>query len=266
MGEEGRSPVPAPETATRAPGFPEFVEALHDHAWRADLGLFISDAEARLLLANPRWASDYFRQWNGEAVEPERGAPIAVPRTETGPVGVVALRTASHEPPAPVVHASELPRRGPSRLAVLVATAVVLAGFGVGLLVVSLTMPPSPGAVSADGTDPLGELPTLSLPEDGAAGASSGVADVAADTAAAQDRLIDDVTTALRLDAGSTGQVPGLDSAIRSQLLRTADLACLQGVDDELAAEIAASVAGAAELDVESGTAVATAIRTYCES
>ena len=61
--------------------FAQFVEALVEPAKRAEIGLVITDEDARALIGNEQWAKDYFDKWT--ALAPAAPAAPAAAPTET---------------------------------------------------------------------------------------------------------------------------------------------------------------------------------------
>lgn len=240
------------------PDLDEFRAALRRRADRVALGIRLSDEDAALLLDRDDWAETHWRQWRGEVVVADRGAPIALPRAVAlAPVLAVPERAVvpilDDAPPAPWWRSGHPVRAG------VVAAAV---GSVLAATLVLVTVPQrtadaasgSPGTAAASDPFPAGL--------DAGAG-SAPVPTASAAPEAPRERLADDVSAALRLDERTAG-APAVSGIVRKEVARIADVACLGGYDDATAERVATAVAGRPDLDRAAGNAVADAIARYC--
>lgn len=93
----GISPTPTPSdhTAVRfdpsplaeidEADFQRYREAMPDRRSRIASGLHLSQYDAELLLEHPEWMLTHYRQWIGQDVAREPGAPVALPRPAAQP-------------------------------------------------------------------------------------------------------------------------------------------------------------------------------------
>lgn len=242
-----------------APDYPTFVLALRDPFTRSAIGVHISDEDAELLLRRSDWSLTFYRQWTGERIDSERGAPIALPRVLAVPAPSAreSARRAVVVPDAPV----ERPRTlRVAAVAVAIGTVLAAGIVGTGIVQAGATAGPaaSPSAVA----DPF--PPGLAGPSAPAGAVPSGSAS-APPSGSREDRLGADLTAALKLDE-RTAAVPAVSGIVRAELVHVADLACLQGYDDTMAGQIAQAVSGRPDLDTAAGDAVADSIARYCAS
>ena len=87
--------------------FAQFVEALVEPAKRAEIGLVITDDDARALIGNEQWAKDYFDKWTALA-------PAAPAAAATETVTEVIEPTPTPEPdPAPAAGPGYTPPPAP---------------------------------------------------------------------------------------------------------------------------------------------------------
>ena len=230
-----------------------FSAALGDRSARAALGIQLSDADAALLVHRSDWAETYYRQWCGEPVVAERGAPVALPRA-------VALAPALPLPVADPVVVDAVPVRS-SRAGHPVRAGIVAATVG-SVLAASLILAATPqrtaDAAVGSGTHSSDPFPA-GLDADAAPTSSP---DPTA-SVAPRDRLGADITAALRLDE-RTAAAPAVSGIVAKEVAHIADVACLGGYDPAIAARIAQSVAQQPDLDAAAGDAVADSIARYC--
>lgn len=241
-----------PETPD--PDFDEFRFALPDRLLRHALGIQLSDADARLLMENDAWARTFFRQWSGEQVAADAGAPIALPRA-------IALAPPLPVPPPPVAEAAPAPDRPwwrngrPLRAGIVAATVGSVLAASLVLVTVPLrTADASTGGAPA-ATDP--------FPAGLDAHATAAPSTAATGSADPGARLGEEVSAALRLDE-RTAAAPAVSGIVQKEVARIADVACLSGYDDATAQRVATAVAGQGQLDRAAGDAVADAIARYC--
>lgn len=93
--------VPTPLPAIDPDEFCRFRDALPDRAARLRIGLHLCETDARLLTDHPEWQETHYRQWVGQHVLHEPGAPVGLERlieAEVEAVEATPVRRPSHRP------------------------------------------------------------------------------------------------------------------------------------------------------------------------
>ncbi|MBI5161437.1 MAG: hypothetical protein HY996_08510 [Micrococcales bacterium] len=269
-------PEPGPADLAAAPDFPTFALTLSDPLARAAIGVHISDEDAALLARRSSWALTFYRQWRGEEVASERGAPIALPRALVLPrgAGLPQAPVATTAPtrvvlpvePGRAPTRSAGPRSRPLRVAAItlaVGTTLAAGLVGAGIAQAGATASSS-SAVPGGPADPF--PPGLAGPDAPAGSDAPASAPGSPPTPSGREaRLGADLAAALDLDK-RTAALPSVSGVVQKQLVYVADLACLQGYDETLSSRVAQAVSGQPDLDEAAGAGVADAIARYCAS